>query len=222
MPTMTPGIRKLALTAHVTSSVGWLGAVAAFLALAIAGLASQDAQLVLASYLAMELTGWLVIVPLSVASLLSGLVQSLGTTWGLFRHYWVVAKLLITVLATIVLLVHMQPIGHIADAVRAATLARGELGGLRVQLVADAGAALVVLLIATTLSVFKPRGLTAYGQRVQHDASGSALGGLNSGGRGANAGTPRWVTVSQVIVALLVLLFLFRHLMGGGLGNHGP
>jgi hypothetical protein len=28
--TMTPGLRKFALTAHVTSSVGWLGAVAAF------------------------------------------------------------------------------------------------------------------------------------------------------------------------------------------------
>jgi hypothetical protein len=35
---MTPRLRKFALTAHVTSSVGWLGAVAAFLALAVAGL----------------------------------------------------------------------------------------------------------------------------------------------------------------------------------------
>lgn len=57
-----------------------------------------------------------VIVPFSVACLLTGLVQSLGTVWGLLRHYWVIAKLLITVAATVLLLVHMQPVGHLADA----------------------------------------------------------------------------------------------------------
>lgn len=57
MTDVTPPLRKFALTAHVISSVGWLGAVAAFLALAVAGLAGRDARLVRASYLAMELTG---------------------------------------------------------------------------------------------------------------------------------------------------------------------
>ena len=166
---MGPSLRKFALTAHVTSCVGWLGAVAAFLVLAIAGLTSQDLQLVRAAYLAMELVGWFIIVPLSFASLLTGLVQALGTTWGLFKHWWVVIKLVLTLLATIVLLVHMQPIGHLADVVAAATLAGGELRGLRIQLVADAGAAIVVLLVATTLSVYKPRGLTAYGWRKQRE-----------------------------------------------------
>ena len=92
---MSPGVRKFALTAHVTSSVGWLGAVAAFLALAVVGLTSQDAQTVRATYLVMEPAGWVVLVPLAFASLLTGLVQSLGTTWGLSRHYWVLFKLLI-------------------------------------------------------------------------------------------------------------------------------
>ena len=114
--TMRPRLRKFALTAHVTSSVGWLGAVAGFLALAVAGLTSQDAQMVRAAYLAMDLTTWFVIVPLSLASLLTGLVQSLGTTWGLFRHYWVLAKLLLTILATVALLLHMQPISYMASA----------------------------------------------------------------------------------------------------------
>ena len=109
---MTPGVRKFALTTHVTSSVGWLGAIAAFLALALGGLASSDAQMVRAAYLAMEFITWFVIVPLCVASLITGLVQSLGTAWGLFRHYWVVAKLGLTVVATAILLVHTQPIGR--------------------------------------------------------------------------------------------------------------
>lgn len=218
---MTPSVRKFALTAHVTTSVGWLGAVAAFLALAVAGLSSGDAQLVRAAYLAMELTGWIVIVPLSLASLLTGLVQSLGTSWGVFRHYWVVAKLFISVLATAVLLVHMQPIGHMADAVRAATLARGELGGLRVQLIADAGAALIVLLIATGLSVYKPRGLTPYGLGAQEQADIANLASRPAATSSASS-RPRWVTWSGVVVLLLALLFVIRHLAGGGLANHGP
>lgn len=166
---MGPSLRKFALTAHVTSSVGWLGAVAAFLVLAVAGLTSQNLQLVRATYLAMELVGWFIIVPLSFASLLTGLVQALGTTWGLFSHWWVVIKLVLTILATIVLLVHMRPIGHLADVVAAATLASGELRGLRIQLIADAGAAVIVLLGATTLSVYKPRGITPFGWRKQRD-----------------------------------------------------
>ena len=164
---MNPALRKVALIAHVTFSVGWLGSVAAFLALAIAGLSSADSHIVRAAYLAMEVVGWFVIVPLSLASLLSGLVQSLGTTWGLFRHWWVLVKLVMTVVATIVLLLHMQPVGHLAEAVRAAALTGGELRGLRVQLIADAGAAIVVLLVTTTLSIIKPRGLTRYGWRQQ-------------------------------------------------------
>jgi len=85
--TMTPQFRKFALTAHVTSSVGWFGAVAGFLALAITGLVGHDAHRVQAAYVAMELISWLVIVPLSLASLVTGFVQALGTPWGLLRHY---------------------------------------------------------------------------------------------------------------------------------------
>jgi hypothetical protein len=170
---MTPGARKLVLTAHVTSSVGWLGAVGGFLALAIAGLTSLDPQMVRAAYLGMELVGWTVIVPLSLASLLTGLVQALGTPWGLFRHYWVLIKLLITLLATILLLVHMQPTSHVARIAAERTLSPTDLNDVRAQLVADAGAALLVLLVATTLSVYKPRGLTRYGRRKQREERGA-------------------------------------------------
>jgi hypothetical protein len=164
--TMTPRLRKLALTAHVTSSVGWLGAVAGFLALAVAGLASQDAQTVRGAYLAMELTGWFVLVPLSLASLLTGLVQSLGTMWGLFRHYWVLAKLLMNVLASVVLLLYMQTLSSLADVAGESALSSTDLGLLRSPSpVLHAGAALLLLLTATALAVFKPRGMTRYGRR---------------------------------------------------------
>ncbi|UUU25235.1 hypothetical protein [Streptomyces sp. DSM 40750] len=166
---MNPRLRKVALTAHVTSSVGWLGAVAVFVVLAVAGLTSESAQTVRGAHLAMELTGRLVLVPLSLASLLTGVVQALGTSWGLFRHYWVLFKLLITVVATLLLLVHMQVVGYVADAAAETNLSSGDLVGMRIQLLVDAAAALLVLLVAVTLSVYKPRGLTRYGWRKQHE-----------------------------------------------------
>lgn len=167
--TMSPRIRKVALTAHVTSSVGWFGAVAVFLVLAVAGLTSQDVQRVRSAYLAMELTGWWVIVPLALASLVTGLVSSLGSTWGLVRYYWVLVKLLITVLATVVLLVHMKPISGLADLAAEATLSSSDHRGLRIQVVVQACAAMLVLLVATALSLYKPRGVTRYGWRRQQE-----------------------------------------------------
>jgi hypothetical protein len=167
--TMTPGLRKLALTAHVTSSVGWLGAVVGFLALAVAGLISADPQIVRAAYLAMEPIGWFALVPLALASLLTGLIQSLGTTWGLFRHYWVLFKLLINLFATIVLLLYMQTLDDFAR-VAADTSFTADLSELRSPSPAlHAGAALLLLLVATTLGVYKPRGLTPYGRRKERE-----------------------------------------------------
>lgn len=216
MMTMTPGIRKIALTAHVTSSVGWLGAVGGFLALAVAGLASSDDQIVRGAYLAMELTGWCVIVPLSLASLLTGLVQSLGTTWGLFRHYWVVAKLTITVFASILLLLHMQVASRMASAAAKTTLTVGDFRGLRMQLVGDGIAAIVVLLAATALSVFKPQGLTSYGRK--HDGKRDAAS--SEFRRGSTSGTPRWAKVFFWAVAVaLIVAVLIKHL-GGGFHHH--
>jgi hypothetical protein len=215
--TMTPGIRKFALTAHVTSSVGWLGAVAGFLALAVAGLTHHNPQIVRASYLAMELIGWCVIVPLSVASLLTGLAQGLGTPWGLLRHYWVVAKLLITVFATILLLVHMQPVGRIAGVAIERTLFTGEYHGLRVQLIFDAASAVVVLLIAIALSVFKPWGMTAFGRRKQQE---ERVGTISVARHDLTTTAPRWVKIFWIVVGILVLLFAILHLTGNAPGGH--
>ena len=164
---MTPALRKLALTAHIISSVGWWGAIAAFLALAITGATSPDASLVRGAYLSMNLTARGVIVPLSLLSLLTGVIESLGTSWGLIRHYWVLIKLVMTVLSTAFLLVHLRPIDEAAHAAAATDLSPADLLGLRTQLVADASAGSLVLLVATVLGVYKPRGMTAYGWRKQ-------------------------------------------------------
>src|SRR5262245_52622746 len=166
---MSHRLQRFRLPPHVTSSVGWLGSVAGFLVLAVAGLTSQDSQMVRAAYPAMELLAWYAIVPLSLASLLTGLIQALGTKWGLFRHYWIVFKLVINVASSVLLLVHMQPIIPLAAVAARITLLSGDYFLLRFQLVADASYAVVALLVATTLSVYKPRGLPPYGWRKQHE-----------------------------------------------------
>jgi hypothetical protein len=165
---LAPSLRQLALTAHVTTSVGWLGAVIAYLGLAIAALSTESGQVVRSSYLAMELIISFIILPLSFASLLTGLVSSLGTTWGLFRHYWVVFKLVLNVLANTILLMYMQSITHYAGIAANTTLADADLLALRDPThVVHSGGALVVLLVATVLAVYKPRGITPYGRRKQ-------------------------------------------------------
>jgi len=165
--TMPRPLRRFALTAHVTSSVGWLGAVACFLALGVVGLTSQDAQTVRGAYLVMEPAAWYVLVPLAFASMLTGIVQSLGTTWGLFRHYWVLFKLLINVVATIVLLTYMETFSLMAGVAADSSADLGMVRNASPRL--HAALALLVLVVATVLAVYKPRGMTRYGQRKQHE-----------------------------------------------------
>lgn len=162
---MSPGLRKLALTVHVTASVGLLGAIAAFLALSIAGLAGRDPQMVRAAYPAMALIARLVVTPLALAALATGLIQSLGTAWGLFRHYWVLIKLLMTLFATAVLLVKLDLIDQAARLASETILARADLRAVGLQLVVHAAGGLLVLLVPAVLSIYKPQGLTRYGTR---------------------------------------------------------
>jgi hypothetical protein len=164
--TMPPALRKFMLIAHLVASVGWIGAVVAYLALGVSAATSRDAQTVRAAWIAMEVTGWYAIVPLALAALVTGLVMSLGTPWGLFRHYWVLITLVLTILATVVLLLHMPDVSAMADAAREADSAT--LGGLGGDLL-HPGVGLLVLLAITVLNVYKPRGLTPYGWRKQHE-----------------------------------------------------
>jgi hypothetical protein len=163
---MKPGVRKFALSAHLTFSIGWIGAVVAYRALGVAAVTSEDVQTVRSAWTAMELTGWYVIVPLALASLLTGVVMALGTKWGLFRHYWVLISFSLTVFATVVLLLHMPTVSSMANVAQEAEGARlDELGGD----VGHPGIGLVVLLVVQVLNLYKPPGMTRYGWRKQQE-----------------------------------------------------
>lgn len=161
---MSPRLRKVALAAHLVFAIGWIGAVLAYLALATAAEVGDSPDTVRAAWIGMELTGWYVIVPLAIASLITGLVMAIGTRWGLFRHYWVVFSLVLTSFATTVLVLHMPTVSSHADVAREADPARlASLGSdLEHPLIG-----LFVLLAVLVLNIYKPRGMTRHGHRKQ-------------------------------------------------------
>ena len=159
--TMGPRLRKVVLTTHVVSAVGWIGAVAAYLALALAALTSDSAETVRAAFIAMELL-YFALVPLAAVALLTGLAQALGTNWGLLRHYWVLAKLVLTVIAFTVMVINLEKVSAHADHVLHSPAADLPGAGHDLQ---HAVGGLVILLLAAILGLYKPRGLTRYGRR---------------------------------------------------------
>jgi hypothetical protein len=170
---MPASVRRAALAMHVISSVGWIGAAAAYLVLGITAALSQSPLTVRAAWIGMELLGWQAVVPLGCLALVTGLIMSVGTPWGLVRHYWVLIALALTVLALAVLVFHMPAVTAGADLAR--TLddrAVTELGGD----VLHPALGLVVLIVIAVLNIIKPRGMTRYGQkRAQERAARSAV-----------------------------------------------
>ena len=202
----TPRLSKFVLTSHITFSVGWLGAVIVFLVLAITGLTSQNNQLSRSAYLAMELSAWYVIVPFCFASFVTGLLQSIGTKWGLFKHYWIMVKLFLTIGASVLLLLHMQPIGYLAGVAATDTaFSNSRELGLRMQLITDAGAATFVLLIITTISVYKPWGKIQFNQKKDKEYTSI---------------TKLFRFYVLIGLVALVLIVIIKHLFGSGMHGH--
>ena len=214
---MTPALRKLTISAHVTFSVGWLGATAAFMVLSIAGLTSHDADVVRGAYLSMDLISRFIIIPLCFAALVTGLLQALGTPWGLFRYYWIVLKFGLAIFATLALLVHQFVV--VAEAAKRVSGAAAEalfspdIGPLKTELVRAPSLAILLLLTVTTLGVYKPWGLTRYGQRKQQEVRKVQQQPDNQ--------TPLGVKIFFGAIVVLVLVFVVLHLTGHGFESYG-
>ena len=214
---MTPAFRKLTITSHITFSVGWLGATAAFLVLSIAGLTSHNAEVVRGAYLSMDLISRSLIIPMCFAAVGTGLLQALGTPWGLFRYYWIVLKFGLAIFATFALLVHqfvaMAEAAKRVSGATAETLFSADFGPLKTELVRAPSLAIVLLLVVTTLGVYNPGGLTRYGQRKQQERRKVQLQ--------PDYKTPLGIKTFFAVIGVLVLVFVVLHLTGHGFGGHG-
>lgn len=166
--TLPPPARKLALAVHLSCSIGWLGAVAAYLVLDLTVAGSQDPEVVRAAWIAMGLVVSTTIVPSAVASVVTGVVMSLGTKWGLIRHWWVVISMVLTVVALVVLLFEASVVARLAALASDPGITDQELLALPPTLLHSIGG-LVVLLVVQVLNVYKPQGMTPYGWRKQQE-----------------------------------------------------
>lgn len=153
--------RKFVLTVHILSSVGWAGAVAVFVVFDLTALITSDDELSRLLWLTLDAITWSLIIPLALVSLTTGIVSSLGTAWGLFRHYWVLFKLVLTVVATVVLVLYTQTIDAVARIAADPATASSDLPPALLH----TGGGLLVLMLTAILGVYKPRGMTRYGQR---------------------------------------------------------
>lgn len=162
---MTASLRKFVLAVHLTVSIGWIGAAAAYMRLDFTAASSRNVEVLRSAYLGMDLIARNVIVPFALASLLTGVVISLGTKWGLFKHYWVLISFIMTIVATVVLLVEMRTIGHYADVARSVTAPVEDVRAQGNTLLHSIGGA-AVLLVILILNIYKPQGMTRYGQRT--------------------------------------------------------
>ncbi|MGH1525307.1 hypothetical protein ACRAWC_15175 [Leifsonia sp. L25] len=161
------------------TSIAWIGAVLVFLASALLGLLSNDDLIIAGVYAELSVIIWIVIVPLAILSLGSGVAISLITQWGLTRHYWVLFKLGLTAGATVLLLVHARVVDETAIVMHSV---HGGASPLQGQLVFDAAAALVVLAAITLLAYAKPRGLTPWARRPRSWVSGTRVRGRRDSG----------------------------------------
>lgn len=170
--TVKPWTRTLILTVHVTASVGWVGAIIAYLAINVVALTSSDVVQARGAVLVMQPVLHYAIAPLAVTSLITGVVLALVTRWGLFRHRWVVASLWFTVAAVVLLFGHMstEVVELASQAARPAFDPRGSRADLPHTV-----AGLLLVSIPLVLNIYKPRGLTRRGRRLQHAHEPTAI-----------------------------------------------
>jgi hypothetical protein len=162
--TVSTAWRKLILLLHVLTSVAFVGAVGGFLALAITGATAGSTDIVRAVYVCCGIVTWDVIVPLAWASLIIGIAQSVITPWGLFRYYWVIIKLVLTLIAVVVLMIQTENIGMVAQMALAGQME--SLAGPRAGMILHGIGGLAVLVVITVLSIYKPRGVTRMGVKA--------------------------------------------------------
>ncbi|TDC45796.1 hypothetical protein E1281_29435 [Actinomadura sp. KC345] len=145
--------RKLLTVVHVASSVALLGEVWVLVVLNLTATLTSDGALAHAAY---RLMGVLVFgggIPLSMISLASGIALGLGSRWGIARHYWVFAKLLLLIGVILAGMLLFTP-EAMADATAGGA---SPSGGRQWTQVAVVSAQAAMLLTATALSVYKPR-----------------------------------------------------------------
>ncbi|MBY0217825.1 hypothetical protein [Paenibacillus illinoisensis] len=197
--TLSPSLRKLVLTLHVITTMGWLGSAAAYIPIGSYVLTNQDAEMIRSAIQIMSLIANFIVIPVAIISLLTGIALSLGTKWGLIRHYWIFIKLVLTAFAVFMLIAYALELSRAASIAEKEILSSTDIGILQDPLhIIHPSGGLIIVLVATVLSVYKPKGLTRYGWRKQLETK------RNTDSTPYSA--PRWTKNIGYIIAVLFLV----------------
>uniref|UniRef100_UPI001583B09B hypothetical protein n=1 Tax=Candidatus Frankia nodulisporulans TaxID=2060052 RepID=UPI001583B09B len=160
-PQLRKPLRTALLTLHIIVSVGWNGV--AFCQLVLASTAAIDPDLRHPAYELMHVIDRTLDIPLALLTLITGVVLSVKTRWGLLRHWWIVVKLSITVVAVISGGAVIRTL-IVASVKHSATAAAG-YPAQTVALVVCGTVMNLLFITATVLSTTKPWGRTPRGRR---------------------------------------------------------
>ncbi|MBW7459347.1 hypothetical protein ACFOLF_08955 [Paenibacillus sepulcri] len=97
MHRISGGTKKWLLTLHLLFSAIMLGVTVAFLILSLVAASTSDEGVLKACYASMLLLAETSIRASTIGAVVTGVLLSLLTHWGLFKYYWIIAKLLLTV-----------------------------------------------------------------------------------------------------------------------------
>ncbi|MFE7646012.1 DUF2269 domain-containing protein [Streptomyces phaeoluteigriseus] len=172
---LTRPVRRASLVVHVAASASWLGLTLGLLALGTAATTTGSAATVEASVRAMKLFADWLLLPLAALTLLSGLVLSLGTAWGLARHRWVYTKFWLTLATATATVLALRPGVNAAVTAVAAGETLPDAGDVLFGPVVSLSA----YLFMTVVSILKPWGLTRRGRRLR--GAGTAGGPTGAG-----------------------------------------
>ena len=140
-------MRRAVLTAHILCSVALLGDVAGFLAVAIRAATTDDPALEAASYELLEMFSLVFGIPLSFGALITGVLLTRVSKWGIRRHRWVTVKL--------GLIVSVILMGSFVLGPTTASMQQGGDAGL--ALILGSAYDVLALSLAVGISVYKPR-----------------------------------------------------------------
>jgi hypothetical protein len=157
---LAPAARKAVMVLHAICGISWMGVDIAVFVLLVTARTTNDPALVISGFNAIRMIVPIAVPPLSLGILLTGLILGLGTRWGLLRYWWVLLKLMLSLIMTVLVFVSLVPgvnsIAVLSTTTMSADAVRASLGSLPDQLMFPPIVSFLMLGIAAILSIFKP------------------------------------------------------------------
>ncbi|HEU0286112.1 MAG TPA: DUF2269 family protein [Nocardioidaceae bacterium] len=175
---LSASARKLTLTIHIITALGWIGVDFVLLVFAVTGMTSDDPTTLAMCYRAIDLFAVVLLLPLGLLSLASGLLLGWGSKYGILRYRWVFWKLVLNLVLTTLVVVLLRPaVSDAADAVSGPTATLNDrLDQAQSNLIFPPTVSITALTLATVLAVYKPWGRTKYGRRRLEEERRQAQG----------------------------------------------